>query len=54
MCKVWQKVDDGADFFPRFKYAKITNLVDPPMQLEDSRGRREGGGENAERCIHNA
>jgi len=50
--KVGQKVDNSADIFPSFVYANV--LTGPPMQLEDSGGRREDGGENAKRCTHGA
>ena len=52
MCKVWQKVDDSIDVLQSFMDVDI--LAGPPMQLEDSGGRREDGGENAERHTHDA
>jgi len=48
MCKVWQKVGKSADVIPNFMDVVVP--VGPSAQLENSRGQREDGGENPERC----
>ena len=52
MCKVWQKVCERADVFPSFMDVDVPGS--PPMELENSRGRRQDGDKNAKRCAREA